>query len=84
MRKKVATKRAMFAGRVLPLSPFLPWAAAHAPSKWIEVDYISLVTRADITCERPVERSQEGLLVGNDRRLRFSPSCDGKVFTEIK
>jgi hypothetical protein len=36
----------------------------------LEVDYRRLVSRADLTYEKPAARSEEGLLVGNGRMMK--------------
>jgi hypothetical protein len=60
-------KRNTFAGAVLILSAFLLRAAGDVAGGVIEVDYKSLVSRADLTYDKPVTRSEEGLPVGNGR-----------------
>jgi len=40
---------------------------ANSAAGLLEVDYRSLVSRADLTYDRPVNRSEEGLPVGNGR-----------------
>jgi len=42
-------------------------SAAETPASLFTVDYKSLVSRADLTYTRPVDRSEEGLPVGNGR-----------------
>src|SRR3954449_7018518 len=37
------------------------------PSSALTVDYRKLISRADLVYERPVERSEEGMPVGNGR-----------------
>jgi hypothetical protein len=42
-------------------------SAASAAGGQLAVDYAGLVSRADITLEKPVDRSEEGLPIGNGR-----------------
>jgi hypothetical protein len=60
-------KRPTLAGAALVFASLLPWAAAEGASSLLAVDHRSLVSRADITYDRPVTRSEEGLPVGNGR-----------------
>ena len=45
----------------------LTWATSAAADSLLEVDHQKLVARADLTYERPVIRSEEGLPLGNGR-----------------
>jgi hypothetical protein len=54
---------------VLSLVLVTPWAARAAGSQ-LQADYASLVSRADITLDKPVTRGEEGLPVGNGRMAR--------------
>src|SRR5882724_8333342 len=47
--------------------PSLSWSHASFASTLITVDESNLVSRADITYDQPVTRSEEGLPVGNGR-----------------
>lgn len=60
-------RRSAFAYEVLVLTALLPWLAADAAIRSIKVDHRSLVSRADITYDKPVARSEEGLPIGNGR-----------------
>jgi hypothetical protein len=55
------------AGLCLLVSLTVWAAAADNPSSLLTVDYKALVSRADLTYERPVERSEDGLPIGNGR-----------------
>ena len=60
-------RKLAFAYLVPALTAFLPWAAADAVTHLIKVDHRNLVSRADITYDKPVARSEEGLPIGNGR-----------------
>ena len=60
-------KRHLFAGLMLAFASLLPWATAGTAGSLMAVDYKRLVSRADLTYDKPVERSEEGLPVGNGR-----------------
>jgi len=59
--------RRTLAGVVLALPAILSWAVADAASSLIEVNYRSLVSRADLDYSEPANRSEEGMPVGNGR-----------------
>jgi hypothetical protein len=52
---------------IIVLIVFLTGVSAQAVGQGFDVDYASLVSRADITYTQPVTRSEEGLPVGNGR-----------------
>jgi hypothetical protein len=56
-----------FVCALVVLSGLLPAARARVAESLIDVDYNALISRADLTYDRPVERSEEGLPVGNGR-----------------
>lgn len=60
-------RKVTFACVVPALMIFPSWAAAEAGLPRVKVDHRSLVSRADITYDQPVTRSEEGLPVGNGR-----------------
>jgi len=60
-------RRSAFVYLVPALTALLPWAAADAAARLVKVDHRNLVSRADITYDKPVTRSEEGLPVGNGR-----------------
>ena len=60
-------RRRLFTSVVLVLSTLMSWACAGAAHSLMDVDYRSLVSRADITYDEPAARSEEGLPVGNGR-----------------
>ncbi len=61
------TKRRWLASLVLVVALLLSGAAAGTDGSLIEVDYRSLVSRADLDYDKPVSRSEEGIPVGNGR-----------------
>ena len=52
---------------VLAGTVLLRWAGTATAARRTPVDHRSLVSRADITYDHPVTRSEEGLPVGNGR-----------------
>ena len=60
--RSLAVVTAMFA-----VAALLPCAAADAAEGLLSADYQAIVSRADLTYEKPVERSEEGMPVGNGR-----------------
>jgi len=56
-----------FAGALLVFVSLLQWTPADPAGSLLTVDYESIVSRADITYNKPVTRSEEGLPVGNGR-----------------
>ena len=68
MKQIAATKPLLAAVLLLAaMSPLNRASAAEAPASLFTVDYKSLVSRADLTYAKPVDRSEEGLPVGNGR-----------------
>ncbi|MGA2258164.1 MAG: DUF5703 domain-containing protein, partial [Thermoguttaceae bacterium] len=68
MKVKKATKwlRA-FALLLVAMSGLIHASAAEIPLTPFSVDYMSLVAHADLTYTKPVDRSEEGMPVGNGR-----------------
>jgi len=64
--KGIAMRRAGLAGLALAVGSLLPWTAPAADGL-MAVDYKGLVSRADIAYDKPAERSEAGLPVGNGR-----------------
>jgi len=56
-----------FTGVALAFASLVQLAAADTASSLLSVDYRSLISRADITHDKPVTRSEEGLPIGNGR-----------------
>jgi hypothetical protein len=56
-----------FMSVVIVFSAFLPLVRAGVVKSVLDVNYKALVSRADLTYDRPVERSEEGMPVGNGR-----------------
>jgi hypothetical protein len=68
VKHNAATKPLLAAALLLAaISPLNRASAAETPASLFTVDYKSLVSRADLTYTRPVDRSEEGLPVGNGR-----------------
>ena len=60
-------RRLLFASVGVALSALMSWTCAGAAESLMDVNYRALISRADLTYDRPVTRSQEGLPVGNGR-----------------
>ncbi|MDP2896007.1 MAG: hypothetical protein Q8Q12_05535 [bacterium] len=60
-------RRPAFAAMLLVAASLLAGTAADGASSLMEVDYRSLVSRADLHYDEPVTRSEEGMPVGNGR-----------------
>jgi hypothetical protein len=60
-------KRQLLSGALPAISAVLALAAASPAAQLLEVNYRRLVSRADLTYDQPVTRSEEGLPVGNGR-----------------
>ncbi len=58
-------RRQLFVSLLLAAATLSSYSKAELPGSLIEVDYKSLVSRADLHYEQPVKRSEEGLPVGN-------------------
>ena len=66
MRKSMFA-RVVFAFVVVAFNTAWSWAAENTAGHTLGVDYKNLVSRADIVYDKPAERSEEGLPVGNGR-----------------
>jgi len=60
-------KRLLFAIAFLVVASLFSKIAPAGASSLLDVDYKSLVSRADLTNDKPVTRSEEGMPVGNGR-----------------
>jgi len=60
-------RKLLFTCVVVALSTLMSWICAGAAESLMEVNYKALISRADLTYDRPATHSEEGLPVGNGR-----------------